>query len=380
MARCGDCGFDNSDAANFCGGCGRRLMQTLDVVEEPPPPALDIKVDNGSLRLVTVMFVDVQASLTHVRDRDPEDIRAFLNRVLAVIQDSVVRFGGTVAQIAGDGVMALFGAPVALEDHAVRACHAALAMHESMAALDTASGSLAPRLRIGLNSGSVIVGTFGPDEAFGHSAIGATTFMAARMEQIATAGTTRLTSHTLSLAEGFVVAEPMGECVVKGIIGGVETFELIGATQRVGLTVRMRLANSSFTGRDTELEQVRRALRDPARLTALRLSGEPGVGKSRLVLQSLTGSERSTVLQAEGLSHERSPFGSLIRALKGYLGIGDQDGVTEVAGKLDGLLDRLRLRDEAVPLQALLNLALTDPDWPELDPAQRRLRMFHALR
>ena len=289
-------------------------------------------------------------------------------------------FGGTVAQIAGDGFMALFGAPVALEDHAVRACHAALAMHEAMAALDQEGGRHAPKLRIGLNSGSVIFGTFGPDESFGHSAIGATTFMAARMEQIATAGTTRLSRETLSLAEGYVVARPMGDRVVKGVPGAVETFELTGATGQAGLNVRMRLANSRFSGRATELEVIGSAVKDPARVTTVRVSGEPCVGKSRVVLQALAAEERVTVLHAAGLSHERSPFGSLVRALKGYLGIGDRDGVREVAGKLEALLGELDLEQESLAIQTLLDLPVGDPRWTELDPAQRRQRMFQAFR
>lgn len=386
MARCGDCGFDNSEAANFCGGCGRKLHESL-MAEQPalsPSGALqngaavEIQVENGSLRLVTVMFADVQASFETVRDQDPEQTRAFLNRVLTVIRDSVTEAGGTIAQVAGDGVMALFGAPVALEDHAVRACHAALAMHEGMARLaDT--GGLAPRLRIGLNSGPVLVGTYGHDNTFGYSAIGATTFMAARMEQIAVPGSTRLSRATLSLAEGYVRASSMGDCVVKGV-GTVETFVLVDKTATPALQVRMSRGTSRFTGRADELEAIRAALVDPARLTTVRLAGEPGVGKSRLVFEALGSVAETTILRAEGLAHESSPFGSLVRALKGYLGVGDRDGAQEVADKLQNLLQGFDLQTMRVPLHALLDLPQKDPVWAELDPAQRRQGMFRALR
>ena len=156
MARCGDCGFDDCEAAK----------PALAAHEDEAPPAVEIEVENGSLRLVTVMFADVQASFETVRDQDPDETRAFLNRVVRVIRASVSDADGMVAQIAGDGVKAVFGAPVGLKDHAVRVWHAALAMHEGMAHLG-ASGGLAPKLRIGLNSGSVLIGTHGQGNTFG---------------------------------------------------------------------------------------------------------------------------------------------------------------------------------------------------------------------
>jgi class 3 adenylate cyclase len=206
------------------------------------------------------------------------------------MMDAVHRYEGAVNQVMGDGIMALFGAPIAHEDHAVRACYAALAMQDVMRAYAEEARrahGITVQIRVGLNSGEV-VREIGNDLHMDYSAIGQTTHLAARMEQLATPGSTLLTPETLQLVEGFIQVKALGPVPVKGLEEPVEVFELVGAT-----SVRRRLHATAargltrFVGRQTELEVLRQALNRAGvghgQLVAV--VGEPGVGKSRLVYE-----------------------------------------------------------------------------------------------
>src|SRR5262245_42976131 len=195
--------------------------------EEPParvplvytPPYLAEKILTsrsaleGERKQVTVLFADLKGSLELLADRDPEDARQLLDPVLERMMAAVHRYEGTVNQVMGDGIMALFGAPIAHEDHAVRACYAALAMQAAVkqyAAEVRRSHGVEIQSRVGLKSGEVVVRAIGSDLRMDYSAIGYTTHLAARMEQLAVPGTVRLTGETLRLAEGFVQVTPLG--------------------------------------------------------------------------------------------------------------------------------------------------------------------------
>ena len=174
----------------------------------------------GERKQVTVLFADLKGSMELLADRDPEDARALLDAVLTRMMEAVHRYEGTVNQVMGDGIMALFGAPLALEDHALRACYAALAIQNSMQAYaDVARKQygLEVETRVGLNSGEVVVRTIGSDLKMDYSAIGQTTHLASRMEQMAPSKSIRLTADTLRLAEGFVQVESIGLIPVKGM-------------------------------------------------------------------------------------------------------------------------------------------------------------------
>jgi len=197
-------------------------------------------------------------------DRDPEEARQLLDPVLERMMAAVHRYEGTVNQVMGDGIMALFGAPVAHEDHAVRACYAALAMQD---ALRRYSAELRRRhgvevqIRVGLNSGEVVVRAIGNDLHMDYSAIGQTTHLAARMEQLATPGSIRLTAETLRLAEGLVQVTALGPVPVKGLVEPVEVFELVGAsTLRRRLQVAAARGLTRFVGRQPELAALQQAL------------------------------------------------------------------------------------------------------------------------
>ena len=227
-------------------------------------------------------------------DRDPEEARHTPRPGAGTPHDAAVhRYEGTVNQVMGDGIMALFGAPLAHEDHAVRACYAALAMQEAMrrySAEVRRTHGVEVQIRVGLNSGEVVVRAIGNDLHMDYSAIGQTTHLAARMEQLATPGSIRLTAETLRLAEGLVQVTALGPVPVKGLAEPVEVFELVGVTAlRRRLQAAVARGLSPFVGRQPELEALQQAL---ARAGAgqgqvVALLGEPGVGKSRLVYEFL---------------------------------------------------------------------------------------------
>jgi len=197
----------------------------------------------GERKQVTVLFADLKGSTELIRDLDPEQAQALLDPALHAMMDAVHRFEGTVNQVLGDGIMALFGAPVAHEDHAVRACYAGLAMQAALrryAEEVRHAHGLELHMRVGLNSGEVVVRTISNDLHMDYSAVGQTTHLAARMEQLATPGSIRLTAATLRLAEGLVQVTALGRFPVRGLPEPVEVFELVGAS-----TIRGRLQASA---------------------------------------------------------------------------------------------------------------------------------------
>jgi class 3 adenylate cyclase len=187
-------------------------------------------------------------------DRDPEEARALLDPVLEHMMAAVHRYEGTVNQVMGDGIMALFGAPIAHEDHAVRACYAALAMQEAIRCYTEEvrrTHGIEVQIRVGLNSGEVVVRAIGNDLHMDYSAIGQTTHLAARMEQLATPGNIRLTAETLRLAEGLVQVRSLGPVPVKGLAEHVEVFEAErGLDPRAGLSGSQREWGSEPAGGD----------------------------------------------------------------------------------------------------------------------------------
>jgi class 3 adenylate cyclase len=179
-----------------------------------------------------VLFADLKGSMELLADRDPEEARKLLDPVLERMMEAVHRYEGTVNQVMGDGIMALFGAPLAHEDHAVRACYAALRMQEAVRRYSEElrrGQGVELQIRVGLNSGDVVVRSIGSDLRMDYSAVGQTTNLAARMEQLAAPGSIRLTAETLDLAEGFVQVTPLGPVPIKGVAQPVEVFELVGA-------------------------------------------------------------------------------------------------------------------------------------------------------
>ena len=307
------------------------------------------------------------------------------------MMEAVHRYEGTVNQVMGDGIMALFGAPLAHEDHAVRACYAALRMQESVKRY--AEGvrreqGVTIRIRVGLNSGEVVVRAIGSDLHMDYTAVGQTTHLAARMEQLADPGATLLTPETLALAEGFVQVTSLGPMAVKGLAAPVEVYELTGiSAARSRLQAAAARGLSRFVGRDAEIEQLRRAV-DQARQGRGQVAavvGGPGVGKSRLTFE-LTHSpqfEGWLILQAGAVSYGKATsYLPVIDLLKNYFRIGDRESPREIREKVTGRLLMLdRALEATLPaLLALLDVSGDDPQWQALDPPQRRQRTLDAVK
>src|SRR5712691_4706435 len=235
-AACTGCGEPNRPAAKFCRKCGQPLIQTdrgsqtnasrFTSPERYTPKHLAEKILTskaaleGERKQVTVLFADLKGSMELLADRDPEEARKLLDPVLEHMMEAVHHYEGTVNQVMGDGIMALFGAPLAHEDHAVRACYAALRMQERVktyAEEVRRSAGIFIHIRVGLNSGEVVVRSIGSDLQMDYSAVGQTTHLAARMEQMAAVDSILLTAGTLRLAEGYVQVRALGPINVKGL-------------------------------------------------------------------------------------------------------------------------------------------------------------------
>jgi class 3 adenylate cyclase len=253
---CANCGAPLTPTAKFCAECahpaGQAVAARVAAPEAYTPKHLAERILTskaaleGERKQVTVLFADLRGSMELLADRDPEDARRVLDPVLERMMDAVHRYEGTVNQVMGDGIMALFGAPLAHEDHAVRACYAALRMQEAVRRysdeLRRAQG-VEVQIRVGLNSGEVVVRSIGSDLRMDYTAVGQTTHLAARMEQLATPGTARLTGETVRLAEGYVEVRSLGPIPVKGLADPIEIFELTGAGQ-----ARTRLQAAALRG------------------------------------------------------------------------------------------------------------------------------------
>ena len=345
----------------------------------------------GERKQVTVLFADLKGSMELLADRDPEEARKLLDPVLEKMIEAVHRYEGTVNQVMGDGIMALFGAPLAHEDHAVRACYAALRMQESVrqyAQQVFAAHGVQVEIRVGLNSGEVVVGAIGSDLRMEYTAVGQTTHLAARMEQMALPGTALMTASTLALAEGYVAVKPRGRAPVKGLAEPIEIFELAGiGVARTRLQAATIRGLSKFVGRDDEMAQLDRALEQAGsghgRIVAV--VGEPGVGKSRLFYE-FTRSHRLqgwTVLESGSVSYGKATsYLPVIDLLKGYLRIHDGDTHREMREKLAGKLVVLdeTLKSLQPALLSLLGVPVQDDQWERLDPIHRRQRTLEACR
>src|SRR5712691_2690995 len=345
----------------------------------------------GERKQVTVLFADLNGSTELIRDLDPEQAQAILDPALHTMMDAVHRFEGTVNQVLGDGIMALFGAPVAHEDHALRACYAALAMQAALrryAEEVRRSHGLEMQARVGLNSGEVVVRAIGNDLHMDYSAVGQTTHLAARMEQLATPGSIRLTTATLRLAEGLVQANPLGPFPVKGLAEPVEVFELVGVS-----ALRQRLQASAargltrFVGRQTEIEALRQALE---RATAshgqlVAVVGEAGVGKSRLVYEFVHSHHTPgwLLLESASVSYGKAtPYFPVIDLLKRYSHVEEHDDTRTIRAKVTGQVLTLdpALQDTVPALLSLLDALPEDSPFLTLDPSQRRQRTLAALK
>jgi class 3 adenylate cyclase/tetratricopeptide (TPR) repeat protein len=398
---CPRCGSVVLEDRRFCGACGGSLTRSprerFSSPHDYTPQYLAEKILGaretleGERKQVTVLLADVRGSLELLADRDPEDARRVLDPVLTEMMEAVHRYEGTVNQVMGDGIMALFGAPLAHEDHAVRACYAALRMQESIAALAEElrqSQGLSVQVRIGLNSGEVVVRSIGSDLRMDYTAVGQATHLAGRMEQLAHPSQIFLTEQTLRLAEGFITVKPLGLVPIKGLSAPVPVFELTGPGP---IHTRLQLAAARgltrFVGREAELAELQEAMEEASRGHGqiVALVGEPGVGKSRLVYEFTRGRLRPEwrVHAAFATSFDtRAAYLPTTSLLRGYFDIEYGDDIRRIREKVTAaLLDLDASLVALLPaLLSVLNVTVEDPAWVELDARQRRSRTLEAVR
>jgi len=400
-AVCPSCGAPNPSENKFCGQCAAPLRTAptakFATPESYTPKHLVEKILiskaalEGERKQVTVLFADLKGSMELLVDRDPEAARKVLDPVLERMMEAIHHYEGTVNQVMGDGIMALFGAPLAHEDHAVRACYAALRMQDRVqryAEEVRLAHGVNVQIRVGLNSGEVVVRAIGSDLRMDYTAVGQTTHLAARMEQLASPGSILLTPSTMELVEDLVAVKPLGPVPVKGLADVVEVYEVTGAgPARTRLQATARRGLTRFVGRDAELEQLRRAqqLAGDGHGQVAAVVGEAGVGKSRLV-HEFTHSHRLQgwlVLESASVSYGKATsYAPVIDLLKGYFRIQDRDDLREVREKVTGKLLGLdeALKPTLPALLALLDVPVDDAAWRTLDPRQRRQRTLDAVK
>ena len=400
---CANCGTQLSATAKFCPECAHPVSSSSAVQSRfhspqaytPKHLAEKILTSKSALegerKQVTVMFADMKGSMELLADRDPEEARKLLDPVIEHMMEAVHRYEGTVSNLMGDGIMALFGAPLSHEDHAVRACYAALRMQESVnryAEVVRRTEGMPIQIRVGLNSGEVVVGAIGNDLKMDYTAVGQTVHLAARMEQMATPGSILMTADALRLAEGYVQVKPIGPVNVKGLTERVEVYEVTGVgAARSRLQAAAARGLTRFVGRDGETEQLRKALEqargDHGQVVGV--VGEPGLGKSRLFFE-FAHSHRTQgwlILESGSVSYGKAtPYLPVIDLLKAYFKIQDRDDQREIREKVTGKLLTLdkSLESTLPAFLALLDVPVDDPTWQALDPSQRRQQTLGAVK
>ena len=401
-AVCPACGHTNLPGSRFCNECGSAVAAASAVMAGAVSPRsytprylaekilTSRNVLEGERKQVTVLFADIKGSL-ELLSGDPEEARKLLDPVLERMMEAVHRYEGTVNQVMGDGIMALFGAPLAHEDHAVRACYAALAMQQAIrryTAEVRRDHGIEVQVRVGLNSGAVVVRAIGNDLRMDYSAVGQTTHLAARMEQLATPGSTRLTGETLRLAEGFVEVVSIGPVPVKGLPNPIDVFELVGpSATRTRLQAAAARGLTVFVGRDQELVHLRQAL-DTAQKgqgQVVAVVGEPGVGKSRLLWEFIHSHRTQSwlVLESSSVSYGKATaYLPVIDLCKSYFRVEARDDPRSIREKVTGKLLTLdeSFRALVPAFLSLLDVSSDDAAWDALDPGQRRRRTVDGLR
>jgi class 3 adenylate cyclase/tetratricopeptide (TPR) repeat protein len=396
--------------ARFCGACGHRLAPSPAPAETSPPAAPSARsiasytpkhladkvlkarsAIEGERRQVTVLFADIAGFTSLAEGRDPEEVHQIVDRCFEAITAEVHRFEGTINQYTGDGVMALFGAPIAHEDSARRAVHAALGIQRAMRDLSRdieARQGPAVRMRIGLNTGPVVVGRIGDDLRMDYTAVGDTTNVAARLQQAARPGSVCVSASTLRAIGGFFETLDLGEQVVKGHtpVRAHEVLRPRGRRSRLDAAVERGL--TPIVGRARELDILRERFGEArsGRGQVVLVAGDAGIGKSRLLLEFRRGlaetGEDATWLEGQCVSFGQAiPFLPLVDQLRRNFGIEELDGEPEIIAKIEHGMRRMGGLDAQIPyVRYLLGVDPGDPKVAAIDAAARRSRILEAVR
>ena len=399
--RCSKCGSDNAFGAKFCADCGTPLASaapaaarveaaTASVRVTAPADASALATD-GERKTVTALFADIKGSTELEQDLDPEEARAIIDPALKLMIDAVRRYDGYIVQSTGDGIFALFGAPVAHEDHPQRALYAAMRMQEEIrryAERLRADGRAPIQIRVGVNTGEVVVRSIATgDGHVEYTPIGHTTNLASRMQTLADPGATAISESTRRLVEGYFALKPLGPARIKGVTEPVNLYEVAGLGP-----LRTRLQRSAgrgftkFVGREREMDAMRntaeRAKSGHGQIVSA--MAEAGVGKSRLLFEfKATSAAGWMVLEAYSVSHGKaSSYLPVIDLLHSYFKIAPHDDQRthreKIAGRI-AILDRT-LEDTLPYLYGLLGIA-EDPDpLAQMDAHIRKRSTLDAIK
>src|SRR6266545_654803 len=399
---CPCCARANPPESRFCSQCGQPLEAAAAATTFTSPQAYTPKhlaekiltsrsALEGERKQVTVLFCDVVDSSRLAESLEPEAMHEVMNRALRLMAEAVHRYQGTVNQFLGDGLMALFGAPVALEDHAFRAVQAALAIHETLNGFSEQlkkERNVEIQLRLGLNTGLVVVGRIGDDLRMDYTAIGDTTHLAARMQALAEPGTTLMTEATHRLVEGYIRSEVLGPVRVKGRSEPVTAFKLTGRRRgRTRLDVSAERGLTQLVGREHEIHLLHEcwARVKGGRGQVVGIVGDPGVGKSRLVYEFRKSleTERATWLEGHCVGYgQTTPYLPLLEILRANFQIEEGDNQLQIREKLrQGIRQLHPSLEDALPyLHDLFNLPGADDALRHLDPRVKRQKVFETIR
>ncbi|MFT4564818.1 MAG: class 3 adenylate cyclase/tetratricopeptide (TPR) repeat protein [Gammaproteobacteria bacterium] len=402
--RCSKCQTELPANSKFCLECGQstnatvsetRTGRTRDPRDYTPKHLADKILKSraaieGERKQVSVLFVDIKHSMELAGAMDAEDWHRILDRFFAVLNEAVHRFEGTVNQYTGDGIMALFGAPIAHEDHAQRACYAALQMREELRRFSIdlrIEQRLDFGVRIGINSGDVVVASIGDDLRMDYTAQGQTVGIAQRLEQLAETGHVYISENTARLIQGFFQVTDLGASRLVNGESAISVYDLDDTTQsRTRLQVARARGLTQFVGRDNEMHILESALEraKSGRGQVVGVVGEPGLGKSRLCFEfaERCRARGISVYEAHCPSHGKSiPFIPILELFRNYFDISEQDSSAQARQKIAGALVLLdaSLHESLPVLFELLGVADADSPAPTIDADARKRRLFDML-
>ncbi len=401
MGPCPRCGAENPPGKRFCGDCGTTLIadnaiaaslsplrkpEKAMLVEQRAPVAAE-----GERKTVTALFADIKGSMELIQDLDPEEARKIIDPALKLMIDAVHQYSGYVVQSTGDGIFALFGAPLAHEDHPQRALYAALRLQEEMRRYTTKlrqAGKLPIEARVGVNTGEVVVRSIETEGGHAeYSSIGHSTSLAARMQALAPTGSVAVTDATRKLCEGYLTFKSLGATVVKGAAEPVSVYEVTGVGPlRTRLQQAAARGFTKFVGRLHAMEVIRRAAEKArsARGQIVAVLAEAGIGKSRLFVEFKGIMESGwMVLEASPVSHGKaSAYLPVIDLLRGYFGITAEDDVRRRREKVAGKLLMLdRTLENALPyVFSLLGIPDTPDALAQMDSEVKKRRTLEAIK
>ncbi len=386
---CPSCGAPAGSAAKFCRSCGAPLQADERAPATFTPSHLATKILasraalEGERKQVTALFADLRGSMDLLEGLDPEEARRLMDPAVQLMMDAVHRYEGTVNHVLGDGIMALFGAPIAHEDAPRRALYAALAIRDSVSRygerVRRERGAVI-QVRLGVNSGEVVVRSIGSDLRLDYSAVGHAVGMAARMESLAKPDSILVTGATHALTEDYFRWFPLGAIAVKGSSQPIEAYELMGPSDvKTRLQAGARRGLTPFVGRSREMDHLKETLElaKQGKGQVLGMVGDPGVGKSRLFLE-FKGLDRTggcLILEGSSVSFGRAtPYLPLIDLLRAYFRIDGDDGPDHVREKVIG---RLLALDESLrdTVPRFLDLLTEGDDQAEAEDADHRRRL-----